>query len=369
MIYTAEAVLPGHPDKFCDQIAERIVLDILEFEPRAYAQIEVSVWSDEIWINGAVCTKKFYRRNFEELVYEVGTCIGYTPDNHIDVRKYKIRDSVCRIVKKDPTLWSRYVNDQSIVIGWAGYDEKTHYLRPEQFAVHFFREEVFNSCLNGYMKGYGPDGKILVVIEDKKTKFSIEAILVTVMHPANIKFEKVIANTIKTLESAYAKLKEKDERWDKKWEEIKIYINPNGPLINGGSNSDNGQTGRKLVMDYYGPAVPIGGGALSGKIIGHIDRLAAYASRDAAVSAVKAGAKECLVRLSYSPLIPEPLDVNYVISGKSIKKIKKTREFFNYYRMIERYNLKKVSFRIAQGNHFYDLNLKWNKGECYENLK
>ena len=119
-------------------------------------------------------------------------------------------------------------------------------------------------------------------------------------------------------------------------------------------------------MDYYGPAVPIGGGALSGKIIGHIDRLAAYASRDAAVLAVKSGAKECLVRLSYSPLIPEPLDVNYVMSGKGIKK---TKEFFNYYRMLERYNLKKVSFRLAQGNHFYDLNLKWNKGECYENLK
>ena len=42
-------------------------------------------------------------------------------------------------------------------------------------------------------------------------------------------------------------------------------LNPNGPLLNGGSDGDNGQTGRKLVMDYYGPRVPIGGGALYGK--------------------------------------------------------------------------------------------------------
>jgi S-adenosylmethionine synthetase len=29
--------------------------------------------------------------------------------------------------------------------------------------------------------------------------------------------------------------------------------------------SDNGQTGRKLVMDFDGPRIPVGGGALSGK--------------------------------------------------------------------------------------------------------
>ena len=52
-------------------------------------------------------------------------------------------------------------------------------------------------------------------------------------------------------------------------------INPNGPLLNGGSDGDNGQTGRKLVMDYYGPRVPIGGGALSGKDPRHIDRVGA----------------------------------------------------------------------------------------------
>ena len=30
-------------------------------------------------------------------------------------------------------------------------------------------------------------------------------------------------------------------------------------------------------MDYYGPRVPIGGGALSGKDLSHIDRAGAYA--------------------------------------------------------------------------------------------
>jgi S-adenosylmethionine synthetase len=79
-------------------------------------------------------------------------------------------------------------------------------------------------------------------------------------------------------------------------------LNPNGPLLNGGSDGDNGQTGRKLVMDYYGPRVPIGGGALSGKDPTHIDRVGARRTREIALREVTQGAVgECLVRLTYAP--------------------------------------------------------------------
>ena len=72
-------------------------------------------------------------------------------------------------------------------------------------------------------------------------------------------------------------------------EEIDVLVNPNGPLLNGGSQGDNGQTGRKLVMVYYGPRVPIGGGALSGKDLSHIDRAAASSARQAALLTGVAG--------------------------------------------------------------------------------
>ena len=44
-----------------------------------------------------------------------------------------------------------------------------------------------------------------------------------------------------------------------------VRVNEAGPFTDGGPMNDNGQTGRKLVMDFYGPHVAIGGGALSGK--------------------------------------------------------------------------------------------------------
>jgi len=50
MIRTSEAVLRGHPDKFCDQIADRILYHAYERDPEAYGQIEVAAWSDQVFL-------------------------------------------------------------------------------------------------------------------------------------------------------------------------------------------------------------------------------------------------------------------------------------------------------------------------------
>jgi S-adenosylmethionine synthetase len=48
----------------------------------------------------------------------------------------------------------------------------------------------------------------------------------------------------------------------------------------------------------------------------HIDRIGAYAAREAAVRADQSGADECLVRLAYAPNHAEPLDIFCNISGR-----------------------------------------------------
>ncbi len=96
-------------------------------------------------------------------------------------------------------------------------------------------------------------------------------------------------------------------------------VNPNGPLSDAGSRKDNGQTGRKLVMDYYGPRVPIGGGAIYGKDPMHVDRFGARKAREMAIEAVKKGARECLVRAVYAPNVAEPLDVQVEVSGGDVR--------------------------------------------------
>jgi hypothetical protein len=94
---------------------------------------------------------------------------------------------------------------------------------------------------------------------------------------------------------------------------------PNGPLSDAGSRKDNGQTGRKLVMDYYGPRVPLGGGAIFGKHPTHVDRSGARVARELAIDAVKRGAGECLVRAVYAPNVPRPLDVQVELARGDVR--------------------------------------------------
>jgi len=78
----------------------------------------------------------------------------------------------------------------------------------------------------------------------------------------------------------------------------------------GGPAAHSGLTGRKTADDTYGGAARQSGSALSGKDPSRIDRTAAYAARQVAVSLVGAGlCRECEVQLSYVPGEAEPASV------------------------------------------------------------
>ena len=70
-------------------------------------------------------------------------------------------------------------------------------------------------------------------------------------------------------------------------------------------------TGRKLVVDNYGPRVPIGGGAYSGKDPSKVDRSAAYMARYIAKDQLLKGGigdiDEVFVQLSYGIGMKEPI--------------------------------------------------------------
>lgn len=315
MIRFSEAVLPGHPDKFCDLIADAIVQEATRIDREAYAQVEVAVWSDELWISGGVATRAPFDKSLAQLVTETGKSIGFNGDNWIDASRYRIHSTLC-IETRDPTNWAHHVNDQSIIAGWAGYDAKVGYIPPEHYLALYLRDALFRSCLCGRLTGHGPDGKVLVRISENGSHFEVEHVLVTLQQRRDAQFLEFIGQVGKEIEEAYRRLQAHDPRWVAPFSELTVLINPNGPLIQGGSDGDNGQTGRKLVADYYGPRVPIGGGALCGKHWTHIDRIGAKAARKAAIKAVETGAETCLLRLAYAPGVDAPLDVAAEMVGR-----------------------------------------------------
>lgn len=54
--FTSESVTRGHPDKICDQIADRILDEILIYDPDAHVACEVTCTTDQVHIFGEITT-------------------------------------------------------------------------------------------------------------------------------------------------------------------------------------------------------------------------------------------------------------------------------------------------------------------------
>ena len=81
----------------------------------------------------------------------------------------------------------------------------------------------------------------------------------------------------------------------------KLILNGAGEFAIGGPVGDNGLSGKKLVIDHYGPGVPIGGGALAGKDPHKVDKCGALRARQLAKNLVRGGVDEARVTLGWAP--------------------------------------------------------------------
>ena len=104
--------------------------------------------------------------------------------------------------------------------------------------------------------------------------------------------------------------------------DLNIRFNASVVFVLGGPMNDNGQTGRKLVCDFYGPRVPLGGGALSGKDPWRLDRAGAFRTRQLALAIVDTGfAQDALVTFAWGPRDVRPSHVEIVVEGRVLPSI------------------------------------------------
>jgi S-adenosylmethionine synthetase len=149
-----------------------------------------------------------------------------------------------------------------------------------------------------------------------------------------------------------------------------ILCNPAGDWNQGGFEADTGVTGRKLMVDNYGPQIPIGGGCFSGKDATKVDRSAAYMARHLAVKLLKGyKAKSVLVKLAYAIGIAEPVMAIATIESPTLKENAKMLEVSltdkqNYLTpkgIIEFLDLRRPQYeKTAQWGHFGN-GFTWDK--------
>ena len=78
MIRVSEAVLPGHPDKLCDFVAEALVQEAVALDPEAYAQIEAGLWCEQLWLSGGYAVRGSAHIDVERIATEALESIAQT---------------------------------------------------------------------------------------------------------------------------------------------------------------------------------------------------------------------------------------------------------------------------------------------------
>lgn len=124
-----------------------------------------------------------------------------------------------------------------------------------------------------------------------------------------------------TIENLRAIVKESMMKVAKQYRQnldFNILVNPTGRFVLGGSYTDAGVTGRKIIADTYGGFAHHGGGAFSGKDPSKVDRSGAYMARKIAKDIVREGyAKRCEVQLAYAIGVAEPVSIHVETFGTS----------------------------------------------------
>jgi S-adenosylmethionine synthetase len=273
MLRTAECVSPHHPDKLCDRISDAILDAYLELDPSSRVAVETVGSHGKIFVTGEVTTRA-KEIDIPKIVTDIAG-EGHSIDIHI--------------VAQSPEI-SRGVDiggagDQGIMTGYATRETDT--FMPREY-------ELARQLCQAIYETYPFDGKTQVTIND-----ALEVVSVV------CSFQNAPTETLRKLvEDNIPNAKE-------------YHINPAGEWSQGGFEADAGLTGRKIIVDNYGPEVAVGGGAFSGKDPSKVDRSGAYMARRIAVDYLEKHpeANTVLVKLAYAIGHPEALMAVATVDG------------------------------------------------------
>ena len=274
MIRTAECVTPGHPDKICDIISDTILDACLKQDPNSRVAVETMGGHGKVFVTGEITTNA-----------DIGPI------------KYLVKD-VCNvdnvttnIVKQSNEIANGVdtggAGDQGIMVGYA-CDENEALIPHELYLARELAKYIYNE--------HPYDGKTQITL--------VNGVVDTVV----TSFQNVSTKELNDLVITWLG-----------YEPNNLYCNPAGDWSQGGFDADAGLTGRKLIVDNYGPRVPIGGGAFSGKDATKVDRSGAYIARFIAVDQLrKHKAKEVYVYLAYAIGYDKPVQATAIVDGNEM---------------------------------------------------
>jgi S-adenosylmethionine synthetase len=326
-ILNAESVTEGHPDKLADRVSDAILDALLAQDPLARVAVETLVTTGLVMVAGEVTTTGYVdipnlvRKTIVDVGYnrakfgfDGNTCAVITS---IDEQSPDIAGGVSssyeeRVEKSTDPLDAMGAGDQGMMFGYAS-DETPELMPLPIMLAHRITMRLSEIRKTGELPYLRPDGKaqVTVVYEDQVPLY-VRTVVLSSQHSQEVEMgtlrEDLVERVIRpSIPEQYLNAK------------TEYLINPSGRFVVGGPHGDTGLTGRKIVVDTYGGAIPHGGGAFSGKDPTKVDRSASYYARYMAKNLVAAGlAKRALVELAYAIGKAHPLAIRVDSFGSGV---------------------------------------------------
>jgi len=318
--YTSESVSEGHPDKLADFISDSILDEFLRQEPTSRVAVETLLTTGMAVVAGEVRAETAHV-DVQKTVREAVKQVGYTRANYGFDAEYSavlvsIHEQSPEIAtgvdtseewramtpeqRADPANAHSMVGagDQGLMFGYA--TDETPELMPLPISLaHKLTRRLAELRKDGTLPYLRPDAKAQVtVVRDgephEATQTLVDTVVISTQHSDDVTQETIRADMLEHVIRAVIPAEYLTD-------DTKYFINPSGRFVIGGPHGDTGLTGRKIIVDTYGGAVPHGGGAFSGKDPTKVDRSAAYYARFIAKNVVAAGlARRALVEIAYA---------------------------------------------------------------------
>jgi len=327
ILFTSESVSEGHPDKLCDQVSDAVLDACLAQDPNSRVACETATKTGMVMVLGEITTNavidydKLIRRTIEGIGYDNGDKgLDYKSCSVLVAIAQQSADIAQSVVKDGKMDENIGAGDQGHMFGYAT-DETREMMPMTHVLATKLMEALTVARKDGSIKWLRPDMKSQVTIEYEKDPACpghliprrVHTVVISTQHDPSVSNEE-LRKVIR--EQIIDKVIPRDLVDDK----TIYFINPSGRFVIGGPQGDAGVTGRKIIVDTYGGWGAHGGGAFSGKDPSKVDRSGAYAARWIAKSLVAAKlCKRCLVQVSYSIGIPEPLSLNVNTYGTGVK--------------------------------------------------
>jgi S-adenosylmethionine synthetase len=319
----AEYVSPGHPDRLADAIAEGIVTAALRQKSDSLVGVEVAVHRDAVFIDGRIATGA-RQVDTETIVRDVYRRAGYGGPWIPDPELLRITADLCE--EELPSLESDirpFSDDQNIVIGYACGDERTNSLPTAHWVAGELGRRLF-AIVRGdplLSETFGPDFKVLASFDVNHAGDAIwQHLILSVQHTPGLTSEEQHRILLPILKGILADMERSGlSGVSSTFDPGKLILNGAGEFAIGGPEGDNGLSGKKLVIDHYGPTIPIGGGALSGKDPHKVDKCGALRARQLAKRLVRGGVDEAKVTLGWAPGGDTPFLVEAVTTKGGVR--------------------------------------------------